>query len=132
MVTTRRQKRISELLKEELGKLILRETRDPRLEGVTVTHVEISPDLSHARVFVSLMGNDEEKDEALEGLDHASGYLKHEIAERLELRRIPRLGFRLDPSIERGQRVLDLLYEIEQEREEESEDVEAAELDEET
>ncbi len=122
MVTTRRQKRISELLKEELGRLILREAQDPRLAGVTVTDVEISPDLSQARVFFSLIGDNEEKEDAREALDHAGGYLRHEIAERLELRRVPQLSFRLDRSIERGQRILDLLYQIEQEDEDDVDD----------
>ncbi|MBS1252004.1 MAG: Ribosome-binding factor A [Anaerolineales bacterium] len=122
MVNTRRQKRISELLKEELGRLILRGVQDPRLAGVTVTDVEISPDLSYAKVFFSLIGDNEEKEDAQEALDHASGYLRHEIADRLELRRIPELSFRLDRSIERGQRILDLLYQIEQENEDDVDD----------
>lgn len=117
MATTRRQKRISELLKEEIGTLLLRKARDPRLDDVTVTHVEISPDLNHARVFISLIGSTQEKNDALEALDHASGYLRHKISERLELRRVPQLNFRFDESIERGQRVLDLLHQIEEESE---------------
>ncbi len=118
MATTRRQKRVSELLKEEIGSLILRETRDPRLDGVTVTDVEISPDLNHARVYVSMIGSDEEKAEAVEALDHASGFLRHELGQRLELRRVPQLDFRFDRSLERGQRILNLIDQIEEEKEE--------------
>lgn len=114
MATTRRQKRIGELLKEELGILLLREARDPRLAGVTVIDVEVSPDLGHAQVYVSLIGSQEEKNEALKALEHASGFLKHELADHLELRRVPALTFRLDDSIERGQRILDILYQLEQ------------------
>lgn len=132
MATTRRQKRISELLKEELGKLLLREARDPRLDGVTVTHVEVSPDLNYARVYISLIGDEEEKEEALDALKHAGGYLRREIAERLELRRVPQLNFRLDRSIERGQRVLNLLNQIEEEREDEAPEEESVSEAEET
>lgn len=95
--------------------MLLREARDPRLAGVTVTNVEISPDLGHARVYVSLIGDEEEKTGALEALDHASGFLRHQIADRLELRRIPVLGFHFDESIERGQRILNILSQMEQE-----------------
>lgn len=116
MATTRRQKRINELLKEELGTLLLREARDPRLAGVTVTGVEVSPDLSHARVYISLMGDEAEKTEALSALEHASGFLRHELADRLELRRVPALAFHFDASLERGQRILNILHQIEEER----------------
>lgn len=115
MATTRRQKRINELLKEELGTLLLREVRDPRLRGVTVTDVQVSPDLSHAQVYVSLIGDEEDVAAAMDGLERASGYLRHEIAERIDLRLVPELSFHFDPSLERGQRILDLLDQIEHE-----------------
>lgn len=118
MATTRRQKRINELLRQELGTLILKEAKDPRLAGVTVTEVKISPDLGHARVYVSLIGDEEEQAEALEGLKRASGFLKHEIGERLDLRRVPDFSFHFDESIQRGQRILNILHELEQENEE--------------
>lgn len=117
MATTRRQKRVSELLKEELGILLLREAQDPRLAGVTVTDVQISPDLGHARVYISLIGDEEEKHEALEALNHASGFLRHQIGDRLELRHVPRLAFHFDASLERGQRILNILHQIEEEKE---------------
>jgi ribosome-binding factor A len=113
MAKTRRQKRLSELLKEELGTLLLREAQDPRLAGVVVTGVEVSPDLGHARVYVSSLGDPTEKTEALDALDHASGFLRHQIASRLELRRVPTLSFHFDESVERGQRILSILDQIE-------------------
>lgn len=114
MATTRRQKRLGELLKVELGTLLLREARDPRLAGVTVTAVHISADLEHARVYVSVIGSRAERTDALTALDHASGFLRRQIAERLDLRRHPTLSFHFDESIERGQRILSILDEIEQ------------------
>lgn len=117
MATTRRQKRLGELLREELGTLLLREVRDPRLAGVTVTAVEISSDLGRARVYFSLLGNQTEKADALDALNHAGGFLRHQIAERLRLRRVPTFTFCFDESIERSQRILDILQQIEEESE---------------
>jgi ribosome-binding factor A len=113
MATTRRQKRINELLKEELGLLLLRDVRDPRLAGITVTDVQVSPDLAHANIYVSLIGDEAEVADAMAGLQRASGYLRHQIAERIDLRHVPQLSFHFDPSLERGQRILSLLDEIE-------------------
>lgn len=119
MATTRRQKRLAELLKVELGTLLLREARDPRLVGVTVTGVEISPDLAHARVYINRVGDQAEKSDALEALSHAHGFLRHEIADRLDLRHVPTLSFRFDESIERGERILNILHQIDQTTEDE-------------
>jgi ribosome-binding factor A len=104
------------LLKEEISILLLQEARDPRLADVTVTDVEISPDLRHARVYVSLMADEQAKAKALIGLEHATGFLKRELAARLRLRRIPDLSFHLDDSIERSQRIMELLHQIEEEQ----------------
>jgi len=115
MSVTRRQRRISELLKEEISILLQREARDPRLEDVTVTDVEISPDLRHARVYVSVIGDRQAKAKALKGLERATGFLKRGLAARVTLRRIPNLTFHLDDSVERGQRIMELLHQIEEE-----------------
>jgi len=106
---SRRQKRVGELLHEELSLLLQRETKDPRFSRVTVTYVEVSADLGVAKVYVTVLGEQPEKQAALEALDHAAGYLRHELGARLRLRRIPRLTFELDEAVERGTRVLELL-----------------------
>lgn len=111
-MTTRRQRQVAELLHEEIGTLILRKARDPRLKGVTVTGVEVSPDLENAWVYVSVLGTDEEAQEALAGLKSATGFLRREIAAALSLRIVPHLMFRLDDSIERGMRIDQLLDSI--------------------
>jgi len=115
-MVTRRQKRVSELIRQEIGDLLERKVADPRLRLVTVTEVEISPDLRHARVYVSLLGSQEERQRALESLRHATGFFRHELASRLTLRYVPDLTFYLDDSLERGERIGRLLEEIQREK----------------
>lgn len=113
MVPSRRILRLNEQIREELADLLRRHIRDPRLGGIiSITDVETSPDLAVARVHVSVLGSDEEAAEALRALRHASGYLRRELGERIRVRRLPALDFRLDRSIARGARVLQLLREI--------------------
>jgi ribosome-binding factor A len=110
---SRRIERLNEQLREEISDLLLRQVKDPRLGVfITVTQVSVSPDLSQAKVYVSVMGSAEEKQGALKGLDAASAFIRHELGQRLSLRRIPRLVFRHDDSIEQGAHVLDLLDEV--------------------
>jgi ribosome-binding factor A len=115
---TRRLERLNGLFREELSDLLLRQVKDPRLaQFVSITHVVISPDLSHARVFVSVMGSEEEKESTLKGLTAAANYLRRELNNRISLRRIPDLSFRRDDSLEKGAHVLDLLNQISEEPE---------------
>ncbi len=110
---SRRILRLNEQIREELADLLRRHIRDPRLGGIiSITDVETSADLAVARVHVSVLGSDEEAAEALRALRHAAGYLRRELGERIRVRRLPALDFRLDPSIARGARVLQLLREI--------------------
>jgi ribosome-binding factor A len=102
--------KINHLIQRKLSELLCREARDPRLSAmITVTEVSTAPDLSHARVFVSIMGTPEEKRLALEGLKAASVFLRRELAESLTIRRVPSLDFRMDDSIERGAHMVDLI-----------------------
>ena len=105
---TRRTERIQELIREELSEMILRELRDPRLEGglISLTRVEVTPDLSNARIFVSVMSETASPEDAVKALQSASGYLHKELVHRLELRKVPFLNFRLDTSISEGAAVL--------------------------
>ena len=115
-MATRRILRLNQQIREELAELLRREMRDPRLSGlITITEVETTPDLATSRVHVSVLGSDEETAAALRALQHAAGYLRRELGTRLRTRRLPTLEFRLDPSLARGARVLELLREIEQE-----------------
>jgi ribosome-binding factor A len=109
---TRRTERINELLREELSDLLRRQVKDPRLGGlVTVTEVDVSVDLRHARVFVSVMGSEEEREDAFRALETARSFLRRELGKRLSTRRTPDLSFRRDDSLERGAHLLSLIEE---------------------
>jgi len=110
---TRRTVRVNELLREEISDLLQREVKDPRLgDGlITVTEVQVSPDLRHATVFVSYLGEGEHR-LVLDGLAAAAPFLHRELVHRLTIRRVPDLNFRFDPSIERGARLASLIHEV--------------------
>jgi ribosome-binding factor A len=110
---SRRIERVNNLIRQEISELLQRQVKDPRLGGlVTVTQVSTSPDLRHAKIFISIMGNDEEKEEALEAFAVASGFLRKELGARLRLRRSPELSFHYDDSIDQGTHVLQLISQI--------------------
>jgi ribosome-binding factor A len=102
------------LIHRELSLLLLHEARDPRLGSVTLTGVEISPDLLLARVYFSVLGGEDEEKEALAGFAHASGFLRSELAARAQLRYVPELSFELDTSLAYGQRIDQLLDQIQE------------------
>ena len=113
---TRRTERVNELLREEISELLRRRVKDPRVSGlVTVTAVEVTADLGHARVFVSVLGSDEERSETFRALDSAAPFLRRQLSQRLTLRRTPGLIFQRDDSLQRGAHVLTLLDEVAQE-----------------
>lgn len=117
MAVNRRLERLGGLFREELSELLLREVNDPRLARlVSITRVVISSDLRHARVDVSVMGDEEEKVSALEGLTAAAPFLRRKLNNRVSLRRIPELSFRRDDSLEQGAHVSDLLKQIADDR----------------
>ncbi len=105
-----RIERVNSLIRQEISDVLRRQVKDPRLGNfIAVTEVVTSADLKHARVFVSYMGNDEEKQETLNVLTSASGFFRKELAKRLKLRYTPELTFKWDDSIERGDRLLQLI-----------------------
>lgn len=108
-----RQERIQEQLVQELSEMIRRDLRDPRIGFLTLTGSEITRDLRHAKVFVSIYGTEEEQKQTLKALNSASGMLRGEFARRVHLRVAPELEFRLDEGIARGQRIFDLLHSVE-------------------
>ncbi|MEB3328779.1 MAG: 30S ribosome-binding factor RbfA [Candidatus Sericytochromatia bacterium] len=115
-----RQTRVAEAIKEEVGALLLHRIKDSRVpsERVSVTNVEVSGDLRHATVFVSVLGDEAQQEQALEGLQHAAGYVRSVLARAIQLRVTPEVHFKLDHSIERGASVLALLNRLSQERNE--------------
>jgi ribosome-binding factor A len=114
----RRVDRIEEQLRIELSEILEREVQDPRVRLVTVTHVKISPDLSHARVYVSALGGPEARKKILQGLRSAASYARRSLGKRLHhLRRIPELTFDYDDTLEKETRIEKLLDQIKSEPE---------------
>ncbi|MEN6372861.1 MAG: 30S ribosome-binding factor RbfA [Armatimonadota bacterium] len=109
---TQRQERVEELLKVEISEILQREMQDPRLGFVTITDVEITPDLRHARVFVSIMGDDEKKKTGMKALKSAAGFIRGELGKRVRMRVTPELEFKVDESIDRGVRIFELLEQL--------------------
>lgn len=110
---TARTDRIDQLLREEIGAILAKDIQDPRIGFVTVTDVETAPDLSTARVWVSVIGQPDERQKAIRALEHAMPFVRHELGTRIRIRRIPELLVRADDSAQRGTRVLQLLAELE-------------------
>lgn len=114
-----RAQRMREGLKRETSE-ILRTMKDPRIGFVSVTDVEVSRDLRHVKVFVSIFGDDEEKNDTLDALVHAQGFVRSELGKRIRLRHTPEIVFRMDESIERGARINELLRSVAGEQGEET------------
>jgi ribosome-binding factor A len=114
---SRRTERLNKTIKQEISWLLEREVNDPRLSTlISVTRVSVSPDLTYAKVFVSILGNEESKAEMLAGFNAASGFLRRELSSRLRLRHIPQLSFRYDDSIERGATLLGIIEQVSETR----------------
>lgn len=110
MPNPRRRERLSSLIEQVLSEVLLREVRDPRLSGLTsITGVEVTRDASQARVRVSVMGTEEEKQAAMKGLERATGFLRSRLGEEITIRHVPVLHFILDRSLEQGDKVIALL-----------------------
>lgn len=105
---SRRAERVADLIRQELGQLLEREVKDPRVGFVTVMSVEVSGDLRIARVAVSILGDEKQREQSLEGLAAAQGFLRHELAQRLALRHTPAVVFELDRSLQSEQRIDEL------------------------
>ena len=110
---THRIERVNSLIRHEVSELLRRQVKDPRLGSIViVTEVSTSHDLRHAKVFVSQIGSEQEKQETLNTLAAASGFFRNELSKRLRLRRIPELSFQWDNSIERGAHLLELIDKV--------------------
>ena len=110
-----RIEKVQEFIKQEISQIILTELKDPRIGFVTVTRVEVSGDLRHAKVLISLMGSSEQKEATLQGLQRALGFMRSEVGKRLRLKMIPELSLAVDESLDHSVRIQKLLDEIKQE-----------------
>jgi ribosome-binding factor A len=111
---SQRTDRLDSQIRQELMDLLQREMKDPRLGFATITRVETARDLGHARVWVSVLGTDAERDRTMEALKVATPWLRRRLGERLTLRHVPELTLRLDDSIASGDRVLRILNELDE------------------
>jgi ribosome-binding factor A len=113
---TRRTDRVAGLLRQEISQLLRERLKDPRLRAlVSVTHVEPSADLQYASVAISVLGNPEQQQEALEGMESSAGFLHRELRNRLHIRPVPRLRFVLDTSLQEGDRIQAIMDRIQSE-----------------
>ena len=115
-MTSPRIARLRELIRQETSAILQRDMKDPRIGFVSVTDVELSQDLRHARIFVSVYGDADAKARTMEGLRSAEGFVRTELAHRIRLRYTPDVSFRIDESIEQGDRVNRLLRQVTGER----------------
>lgn len=118
MATSRRVSRVAALIQQEISQMVLHEIKDDRVGAgmVSVTLVDVSGDLQHAKIHVSIYGTDEARAETMEGLKSATGFVRRELGKRIRLRRTPEVVFIEDRGLERGDRILTLLNQLSQER----------------
>lgn len=109
----RRTARVADLVKQEVSQIIQHEMKDPRIGFVTVTSVEVSIDLRHARVYFSVLGSKADQKASLEGLERARGYIRTQLGRRIKLRHVPELLFRFDESFDYAQRISNVMRSIE-------------------
>lgn len=117
-----RMRRVDEAVRAVLSEAVGKDLKDPRVGFVTVTAVKTSPDLRHARVYVSVLGNDAEREDSLDGLRSAHGYLQGRVARELRIKHTPTLSFEYDDTVDRGMRISELLDEVAPEDEHDGED----------
>ncbi len=108
-----RIEKLQELIKQEMSKMLLKELKDPRIGFVTVTDVEMTGDLREAKIYVSVMGGEEQVKSSLEGLNSALGFIRREIGQRVRLRFTPEISFALDTSLDYGDHIQKLLLQVE-------------------
>jgi len=107
-----RAAKVGELMKHEVSQMILNELKDPRIGFVTVTKVSLTGDLREAKIYVSLMGTDEEKKASLEGLNHSLGFMRTELSKRIRLRYMPKISLCLDQSMDYSANIQALLNKV--------------------
>jgi ribosome-binding factor A len=117
-----RANRVGEQMKKELGEIIGRKIKDPRVGFVTVTDVQVTGDLQQATVFISVLGDEEQRENTLRGLAKAKGFIRSEIGQRIRLRKTPEILFEFDESIDYGNRIESLLHQIQDEGRSKDED----------
>ena len=114
MVSKMRASRIADRIREELSEMLIQEISDPRLVGISITDVTVDREIAYADVYVSALEGAQRAEDVLAGLDHAQGYLRHELSQRIDLRVFPRLRFHWDPTFERAEKIERLIASLHQ------------------
>lgn len=114
-MTTQRSERVGEALRQEISRIVQNELKDPRLGFLTITRVELTKDLRYARVYFSVLGEGKDKRLALKGLNSAKGYIKNLISDRIKLRLMPEIEFKIDESLEHTKNIYDILDKLKKE-----------------
>lgn len=109
---TLKQDRMAEKIRAVLSDLVLREVSDPRLKSITVTEVKIDAEIEHATVYVNALGNEDRREEVMEGLAAANGFLRRELGKRISTRNTPELHFEWDETLEHGERINQILDDL--------------------
>lgn len=125
MVSKTRSQRIAERIREELSEILIQDVSDPRLSGVSITDVTVDRELAFADIYYSALEGAERSKEILAGLEHAQGYLRRELAHRVDLRQFPRLRFHWDPTFERAEKIERLIADLHEDAEVENQGEEA-------
>lgn len=111
-MSSHRMEKVNELVREEVSKILLLESRDPRFVSVTVTGVKVTPDLNFAKVYVSILGTVEERDSILSALGKASGFVRHQLGQQVRMKRTPQLTFLYDESLEYANQIYKTLEQL--------------------
>jgi ribosome-binding factor A len=111
-MSVRRRQQVGSILRDEISAVVRRQVKDPRVGFATITEVEMSPDMRHAKVFVSVLGTQEEQHKTLEAMESARGFIARQVGPKLRLRYIPQLSFVLDNSMEHAERISRLLNQM--------------------
>ena len=113
-----RPERVGELIKEEISRIIRERVSDPRIGFVSITSVELTPDLKHAKIFASVLGDKSDREKTFEGLRSATSFIRGQLGNNLKIRYVPEISFVYDKSIERGSRVIAIMNKLSREAEE--------------
>jgi len=114
LVSKMRASRIADRIREELSEMLIQEISDPRLAGISITDVTVDREIAYSDVYVSALEGAQRAEDVLAGLDHAQGYLRHELSQRIDLRVFPRLRFHWDPTFERAEKIERLIASLHQ------------------
>ena len=111
-MSVRRAERVGESVREVIADMLLRDLKDPRIGMITLTTVELTDDLKHAKVYFSCVGDESARQRSLEGLRSAAGFIRSQVTRRLKLRYAPEMSFHFDPTLEEAERLAGLLRDV--------------------